>query len=292
MTAKRLNFPDKSVLPRLAKGVHLLQYAQTDTHECFDAFLACPAVVYILSGIKQIKVAQSDFQIRPGELFLIPQGEYVMSEYIAEAGGFKSIMLFLNGTMAKTVLDKVGHYLPTGDHPQEDKYNKAIKIIPHLEEIHHLFLTLERYSKSESPFLDELIQMKFLELIYLLLQTSYRGLILSFLLNVAKEEKPCLADTISEYLYSSVTINRLAMLSGRSVSQFKREFFALHKESPHRWLTCKKLERAAFLLRTSGENIDEIASRSGFLSSAHFARLFKKQYSHTPTEYRAIQAGK
>lgn len=292
MAAKRLAFPDKSVLSHLAKGVHLLQYAQASTRENFDAFLACPAVVYILSGMKQIKVAQSDFRIKPGELFLIPQGEYVMSEYMTEIEGFRSIMLFLDSRMAKTVLNKVSHYLPVEEHLQGDKYDKAIKIVPHLDEIHNLFLTLEMYCKSETQFLDELIQMKFMELIFLLLNTSYKGLILSFLLNAARDGKPGITDTISKHLYSSVTIEKLAVFSGRSVSQFKREFFVIYKEPPHQWLTRKKLERAVFLLRTSAGNIDQISSECGFLSPAHFSRLFKKQYSYTPTEYRTIQAGK
>ena len=76
------------------------------------------------------------------------------------------------------------------------------------------------------------------------------------------------------------------MLSGRSLSSFKREFAQEYGEAPRGWIRRKKLERAAYLLDTSDKTIEEVTDASGFVSAAHFARLFKEQYQMTPTEYR------
>ncbi len=95
MPTKRLFVPDDIIYPGTTdKNIRLLQYVNATGQENFDAFLTHHALVYILTGMKQIKTAQSQFNIHPGELLLIPRGEYVMSEYIAGESGFQSIMLF------------------------------------------------------------------------------------------------------------------------------------------------------------------------------------------------------
>jgi len=93
MPTKRLFVPDGLYQPPFFgedKSVRLLQYTNATTQENYDAFLTHHALVYILSGVKQIRVADNKFDIHPGELFLIPRGEYVMSEYIAGKSGFRT----------------------------------------------------------------------------------------------------------------------------------------------------------------------------------------------------------
>ena len=110
MPAKRLFVPDDIIRPARPgenTNIRLLQYVNSTTQENFDAFLTHYAMVYILSGVKQIKVSQSKFQIQPGELFLIPRGEYVMSEYITGENGFQSLMLFFSKIVAKDLIEQI-----------------------------------------------------------------------------------------------------------------------------------------------------------------------------------------
>ena len=285
MPTKRLFVPDdilRPAQPGEGKNIRLLQYVNSTTQENFDAFLTHHALVYILSGMKQIKVGSNQFDIRPGELFLIPRGEYVMSEYIAGEHGFRSLMLFFSKRVAQGLAEQLSGCLPE----RMPEKREAVKIIPHNREIEKLFSSLEEYSKSKSPFMCELIRLKFTELVYLLLDSPYRQLIASFLLDAARSENPALSAVLDRHLYSPATVNELAMLSGRSLSSFKREFAQEYGEAPRGWIRRKKLERAAYLLDTSDKTIEEVTDASGFVSAAHFARLFKEQYQMTPTEYR------
>lgn len=283
---KRLFVPDDVTTPYSGKdkNVRLLQYANASTTENFDAFLTHHAIVFILVGVKQINVSHSKFRINAGEMFLIPKGEYVMSEYIAGEHGFQSMMLFFNQKVARHVVEQLNEKVPQ-DLTEEVK-KEAIKIIPHNTEIQALFRSLVSYSKETSPFLCEMVSLKFMELIYLLLDGPYRKTIISFLLDAARYEAPTITSVLEKYLYSSQTLEELAKLSGRSLSSFKREFVQEYGEAPRTWMRKKKLERAAFLLETSDKNIEEITEASGFTSAAHFARLFKEQYSMTPTAFR------
>ena len=299
MPTKRLFVPDDILRPAHPgedKNIRLLQYVNTTTQENFDAFLTHHALVYILSGVKQIKVAQNKFDIHPGELFLIPRGEYVMSEYITGDHGFRSFMLFFSKKTAQTLIEQIDRTLISKQLVSDDRLTypgiskkEAVKIIPPNRDIEQLFLSLEKYSQQSSPFLCELIRLKFTELIYLLMDSPYKTLIFSFLLDAARSEVPSLSAILDSHLYSSATIEELAVLSGRSLSSFKREFTRQYNEPPRSWIRKKKLERAAFLLTTTNRSIDDITEASGFVSAPHFTRLFKEHYSATPTEYRAKQ---
>lgn len=289
MSTKRVIVPGERKGKKGSEDIRLLQYTRADTQENFDAFLTHHALVYILSGVKRINVAQSVYKIQPGELFLIPKGEYVMSEYIMGEEGFKSLMLFFDNKAAQDIIARLEKYIPLEEFVGNTEKKEAIRIIPQSPEVRRLFLAIVSYSEGNSPFLYELIRTKFIELIYLLLDSPYKKLILSFLKDAVCSEKPDIAAVVGKCVYSSATVDEMALLSGRSVSQFKREFNELYRLPPHQWITKKKLERAAFLLHTSDKSIEQVAEASGFVSQPHFARVFKKSYSVTPTEYRAKQ---
>ena len=290
MPTKRLFVPDDLLHLSLSgedKSIRLLQYTNATTQENYDAFLTHHALVYILSGVKQIRVADNKFDIHPGELFLIPRGEYVMSEYIAGESGFRSMMLFFGKKTAQELIEKTDKQLLSAS--ANSRKREAVKIIPPSRDIEQLFLTLEKYSQSQTEYLYQLIRLKFTELIYLLMDSSYKNLIFHFLLDAARSENPSLSSILDSHLYTASTIEELALLSGRSLSSFKREFMREYHEPPRTWIRKKKLEHAAFLLHTSGKSIEEVAELSGFVSTPHFTRLFKEQYSFTPTEYRTKQ---
>lgn len=63
---------------------------------------------------------------------------------------------------------------------------------------------------------------------------------------------------------------------------FRRE----EQMTPTQYLWRHRMERSLQLLRSTGLSIGEIAERTGFQTSYHFARMIKKHTSQTPTEIR------
>lgn len=294
MPTKRLIVPDGLPLFRAERkqnaDLQLLQYTNATAYENFDTFLTHHALVYIIRGVKQIRVAESSYRIEPGQLFLIPKGEYLMSEYMMDQDGFQSMMLFLNSRVARDILVQLeSSLLPDSLKTNHQPLQSIISIIPETTDVSALFRALQAYASSQTPFFTELIKVKLMELVYLLLNSPFKNSLLTFLLDAARNEKPDITAIIDRHLYTSVTIEELAVLSGRSVSAFKRDFSDYYKRPPHQWMNEKRMERAAYLLRTSAKGIEQVAEESGYISSAHFARLFKKHYRKTPTEYRAEQ---
>lgn len=89
----------------------------------------------------------------------------------------------------------------------------------------------------------------------------------------------------TNYMYN-VPLNRLAEMSGKSLSTFCREFKAIYNEPPHRWIKKRRLLKAKELLLNTNRRPSEFYLELGFESLAHFSRTFKKEFGVTLTDFR------
>lgn len=96
-----------------------------------------------------------------------------------------------------------------------------------------------------------------------------------------------LKTVMSENFLYNLKIEEFAALCGRSLSAFKRDFYATFGTTPSRWIKAKRLEYAKRLLVESELNINQISYDSGFINSSHFIRSFKEKYSLPPKQFRA-----
>ncbi len=70
-------------------------------------------------------------------------------------------------------------------------------------------------------------------------------------------------------------------------SHLSREFRSQKNVTLHSFIIQEKMERAAYLLHTSGElKVSKISLQMGFCSSIHFSRVFKKHFGIVPSKYR------
>lgn len=84
----------------------------------------------------------------------------------------------------------------------------------------------------------------------------------------------------------NVSLERFALLTGRSLSAFKRDFKAVFKDSPSRWLVRKRLQEAYFLVQNQGRKPSDIYLELGFESLSHFSVAFKKEFGIVPTSLK------
>ncbi len=79
---------------------------------------------------------------------------------------------------------------------------------------------------------------------------------------------------------------RVAHRLNVSYPHFRKLFQAMHQHPPGRFLMQKKIEKAAFLLRSNELTIDEIADCCGFYDLSHFSKSFSKYMGTAPGKYR------
>jgi AraC-like DNA-binding protein len=79
----------------------------------------------------------------------------------------------------------------------------------------------------------------------------------------------------------------LATTAGYSRYHFVRLFKETYGETPGRYLTRRRIERARELLRSVNLTVTEICMMVGFSSLGTFCTRFKEEVGMTPTEFRA-----
>jgi AraC-like DNA-binding protein len=79
----------------------------------------------------------------------------------------------------------------------------------------------------------------------------------------------------------------LAAAAGCSRYHFLRCFQAAYGETPGRYLTRRRVERATELLRSSTLTVTEVCMLVGFASLSSFTRRFTELVGSTPSAYRA-----
>lgn len=79
------------------------------------------------------------------------------------------------------------------------------------------------------------------------------------------------------------SLAQLAHLSGRSLSAFKRDFYAIFGETPGRWLTKRRLDEARFLLEQQSIAASDLYLELGFENLSHFSHAYKKRFGYPPS---------
>lgn len=84
-----------------------------------------------------------------------------------------------------------------------------------------------------------------------------------------------------------VNANAVARHLDVSREHFSRVFTKRMGVAPARYIRRERVLRAAMLLKDSSFSVKEIARETGFESSAHFCRVFKRETGWTPLEFRS-----
>jgi AraC-like DNA-binding protein len=149
---------------------------------------------------------------------------------------------------------------------------------------------LRKYMDSLSTYFDvtevsnNLLKIKLLELLFTIAGSSER--VLYSLLYLRKNFRPNITTVVEENLLNPVSINQLAVLAGRSLSSFRRDFLSIYNMPPSQWIRERRLKKAGEFLLTTNMTITDICYTLGFENITHFSRLFKSQFGHSPSAYR------
>jgi AraC-like DNA-binding protein len=99
-------------------------------------------------------------------------------------------------------------------------------------------------------------------------------------------------DHIDRHYAQPVDVERLARIAGVSKFHFVRSFATSYGETPIRYLTRRRIERAQDLLRAANLTVTEVCMLVGFASVGSFSSRFTRLVGETPTAYRARWAAR
>lgn len=92
---------------------------------------------------------------------------------------------------------------------------------------------------------------------------------------------------IESYYNSNITINEICNSIYISPCHFQRIFKNAMNKTPYQYIMEFRIKKAKEILEGEKTSIAEVARLCGFLSSGHFATVFKKNEGKTPSKYRS-----
>lgn len=133
---------------------------------------------------------------------------------------------------------------------------------------------------------ENMIKTKLKEFVLLMSKSQMAPSQLDFLAAIFKPLDIEFKSTIQHNIYSNLSIDELARLCHLSTSSFKRKFKEAFNDSPKKYISKKKVEKAAALLKSDRSRVSDIAYNVGFDSVATFNRNFVAAYGKSPSGYR------
>src|SRR5262245_28072953 len=99
-------------------------------------------------------------------------------------------------------------------------------------------------------------------------------------------------DYMDRHYPENIDLDQLAKVANVSKYHFARSFEATYGETPIRYLTRRRIERAQDLLRSANLTITEVCMLVGFASLGSFSARFTQLVGEHPTAYRKRWASK
>ncbi|NED95267.1 helix-turn-helix transcriptional regulator [Phytoactinopolyspora alkaliphila] len=93
-------------------------------------------------------------------------------------------------------------------------------------------------------------------------------------------------DLIDRHYAEPLDLDRLAQAAGYSRYHFVRAFRAAYGETPGRYLTRRRIERAQELLRSANLTVTEVCHVVGFSSLGSFSSLFTEFAGVSPSRFQ------
>src|SRR5262245_64030432 len=91
---------------------------------------------------------------------------------------------------------------------------------------------------------------------------------------------------MDRHYQTELDLDQLARVAGVSKFHFVRAFEATYGETPIRYLSRRRIERAQDLLRAANLTVTEVCMVVGFSSLGSFSNRFTTLVGESPTAYR------
>jgi len=238
--------------------------------------------IHVTKGLVVLYDGSKYLELKPGQCCIARKNRLGRYYKMRENNELEKTILELDQAFLQRFQEK--HHTPIA------KFKSTETCIPiHKNDlIPHYVQSLAPYyhhGKISKPFAD--VKREELLLILLQSQPDLSGLFFDYGIPAKIDIEEFM---IRNYKFN-VGIERLAFLTGRSLSAFKRDFKQTFHETPNRWLMQRRLQEAHFLIEKKNKKPSEIYLTLGFETLSHFSFAFKKHFRITPSELVVQKAG-
>ncbi|MDH5573674.1 MAG: AraC family transcriptional regulator [Gammaproteobacteria bacterium] len=248
-----------------------------------EVYIKSVVIIYVTRGEQIIrKYDGAEIVVSEDELVMLPKDVYLASDLVTDHNLFESFLFFIDDSIIEKfcLLAK------------SNKESKTSKNLPDLytSSADHLLKAyirslLEVYGNIQNSI--ELLELKLLELMFLLALQDNGNHFTARLSNYKKPAaKRNIKSFMEQYYLKNLGLEDYALLTGRSVATFIRDFKNIYSVTPNQWLIDKRLEKAREFLVNQDWPVTETALEVGYESTSHFIKAYKAKYGLTPNKDR------
>ncbi|MUV04659.1 helix-turn-helix domain-containing protein [Flavobacterium rakeshii] len=222
----------------------------------------------VITGSMELFDSKKRLHFKAGDLYLAHRNQLLKYvKYPPDQGEFRSVSLSFEEDCIRAIAKEINFQ-------DQNSYEKQACIeIPKYKPLLAFFQSLNEYEailNTNTP----LLKLKQKEALLLLLecQPSLEKQLFDF----NAPNRISLEAFMEKSFHFNVNLERLAYLSGRSLSTFKRDFEQIYHQTPSRWLMQRRLNEAYYLIKEKGESASTVYLEVGFENLSHFSFAFKK----------------
>ncbi|CAA6808059.1 MAG: AraC family transcriptional regulator [uncultured Sulfurovum sp.] len=235
-------------------------------------------MILLKKGEKKLTTDKEDLLLHRGDILLLTQGNYFMSEVLSEDGIYQALLVYFNDEFVMNFIKKYDIKLSNNESQNIISFSSNT-LLKSLIDSFELYLDkkLERHN--------EIVKLK-TEEIFLHLLNENEHSFYSFLKAIRFSSK----DRIKYILEANIdlidTVEDMCKIARVSKNELRLAFKNSVGMQPKVWLDSKRLEQASLMLTNSNETISSIATTCGYNTVSWFGVQFKKAYGVTPKVYR------
>lgn len=236
-------------------------------------------LIYVYAGKMTIVEDDKEITATAGECVFVRRDHKVTITKGAHAGEqFRGITMKFNRTFLRDFYQS----LRPKDIPESHPLPASVVKLPPSPDVDSLFLSMTPYFHTQTPPADKLMQLKIREGLISLLHLNPD--FYSTLFDFTEPWKTDILDFLNQNYMYDLSIEEIALYTGRSLATFKRDFRKISPLPPRKWIIQKRLDVAYEKIRHGGEKISDVCFQVGFKNRSHFTTAFKKQFGITPVQ--------
>lgn len=255
-------------------------YTNTQKVDKAQILMETHVLSFLLEGEKSVILPDSKATFQNDSFILLKKGKCLMTEKLSGEGGFKSLLIFFDNNYLLQFFKK--HNLALSPASTDSGFS----VLQKDDLLNSIAYSLLPYFDSKKELSESISVLKAEELL-LQIVNLHGTESLSFLLdNLQSYRDVEFKKVVESNITNNLSSSQLAFLCNMTPSTFRRKFIQLYRETPGKWFTKKRLEKAAQLLKCSDAKASEIYLKVGFESLSGFIHAFKKAYGATPKKYQ------
>ncbi|MEM7550303.1 MAG: AraC family transcriptional regulator [Bacteroidota bacterium] len=261
------------------EGCTIIESCHHETLVADSIYVNQRVLLCILSGKIEIDFEGGTAAIEEGQIGLLNKNVYApYRKFGTKDQGYASVLFFLNEDFINQFAQK-RNLKPNKSTQDYEQFitEPTVQFLDFIKSVLNLFYSKLKHDK-------ELLQIKMTELLIYL--TNQHLEIIEQLLSGHNPNKKDLVEVMEQNYLKYASLEEFAVMSGRSLATFKRDFKEVFNTTPAKWLKQKRMDHAIYLLKHTNSNVTEVYNKVGFINYAHFSRAFKEHFGYGPGSIR------